>query len=162
MLTCCKQQRALEALFYRCYILFIDREYQQHYKECRQRVQVVAISRQVVTIQEGALLSLEFYQVYLPLSLVDMLHTIGGGFNSSWFPFLLVGCLFWAVCLPRLWYKPLMSFSLPFLGAFYFRKFGRVSSINWPSLRSQYASMPLNRGTQGNLRFLGKQTILPF
>jgi hypothetical protein len=29
---------------------------------------------------------------------------------------------FWAVCLPELWSLPLVSFSRPFLGAFFFIK----------------------------------------
>jgi len=41
----------------------------------------------------------------------------GVGFDNLWFPFLLVAHLFWAVCLPELWSLPLVSFSLPFLGA---------------------------------------------
>ncbi len=36
--------------------------------------------------------------------------------------------LFWAVCLPGLWSLPVVSFSLPCLGAFFSIKFGRVSS----------------------------------
>jgi hypothetical protein len=30
-----------------------------------------------------------------------------------------VAHLFWAVCLPRLWSFPFVSFPLPFLGAFF-------------------------------------------
>ncbi len=72
-----------------------------------------------------------------PLSLVDLLHVIGGGFSSQWFPFLLVACLCWAVCLPGLCSRSLVSFSLPFsfflflfvfFWCFLFIKFDRVPS----------------------------------
>ncbi len=54
-----------------------------------------------------------------PLSLIDMLHASGGDFHTWWFPYLPVASMVWAVCLPELWSLPLVSFSLPFLGAFF-------------------------------------------
>jgi hypothetical protein len=63
-----------------------------------QKAQIAFISKQVVIAGEGSftlgvLLSLH------PLSLVDMLHAIGGRFGSSWFLFILVAHLVWAACL---------------------------------------------------------------
>jgi len=54
-----------------------------------------------------------------PLSLVDMLHATSGGFGTQWFPFLSLPRLFGVFCLPGLWSLHFVSFSLPFLGAFF-------------------------------------------
>ncbi len=75
----------------------------------------------------GSIQTQSFIGFTSPLSLVDMLHVTGGGFSSQWFPFLLVACLIWATCLPRLGSLPLVSFSLHFFSSFLFIKFGRVS-----------------------------------
>jgi hypothetical protein len=50
-----------------------------------------------------------------------MLHATGGGFST----YLHVACLFWAVCLPGLWSLLFVSFSLPFLGAFFLSSLAR-------------------------------------
>ncbi len=79
-------------------------------------------------LQGRVLLGLEFYWVYLPfLELLQGRVLLGLEFYRVYFPFLqvlmfpclLVGCLFWALCLPRLWSLPLVPFSLPFLDAFF-------------------------------------------
>ncbi len=43
--------------------------------------------------------------------------------------FLGVAHLVWAACLPGLWSRPLVSFSLPFIVCFLFIMFGMVSSM---------------------------------
>jgi hypothetical protein len=54
-----------------------------------------------------------------PLSLIDVLHVIGGGFNIyGSFTFVWFASL-GLFCLPRLWSLLFVSFSLAFLGAFF-------------------------------------------
>jgi len=79
-------------------------------------------SRGGLLLQGRVLLGLEFYLVYLPFLLVHMLQATGGGFGTSWFPYLLLACLFWAVCLPGLGPCPFVCFSLPFFGELSFYK----------------------------------------
>jgi hypothetical protein len=56
-----------------------------------------------------------------PFSFVDMLHATSGGFDTQWFPFLLVARLF--VCLD-FGPCPLFLF-LSFLGAFFLQRLAR-------------------------------------
>jgi hypothetical protein len=76
VLTWCGQQRAPKAFLYWCCIQFINRECWWCYK----KAQIASISKQDVTIRVR--LGLEFYWVYIPLSLVDKLHANGGRFGS--------------------------------------------------------------------------------
>ncbi len=71
-----------------------------------------------------------FFFLCLPhLSLVNLLHATREGFGSQWSPFLLVAHLCWAVCLPGLWSLPLVSFSLPLLGAFFLQSLAGFHQI---------------------------------
>ncbi len=100
VLTWSGQQKAPETLFQQHCVSFIDRKCHCVYKECKPPP-----SRGKLLSQGRVLLSLEFYRVYLPLSLVDMLQVIGGGFGTQWFPCLrvappLLGCLLaWTLVL---------------------------------------------------------------
>ncbi len=71
-------------------------------------------SRCWLLLQGSVLLGLELQRAYFPfLSLGNMLHEIGGGFDTQWFPYL------WAVCLPRLQSLPFVCFYFSlFLGCF--------------------------------------------
>ncbi len=87
--------------------------YRQRMSMALSRTHATSISRWVVTTSEGSS-RLGVLSDLAPLSLVDMLQAIdggfGGGFNTQWFPCLLVAHLFWAVCLPGLWSRPLVLF----------------------------------------------------
>jgi hypothetical protein len=57
-------------------------------------------------LQGRVLLGLELYGVYLPLSLVDMLHATGESFDTYWFHYpqrrVLLDLEFYGVYLPFL------------------------------------------------------------